>query len=358
MTVGVSHEAALAGRRRRGRRPPGAVRSNHDDRTSRGDRLGAAGRRRPRAVGGHSRRGRPPALEDRADRQRELHLRGGDGGAGLAAHQQVRRGPARQALLRRLRVRGRRRAAGPGARPGPLPRRRARQRPAPLGRPGQHGGLPRRAPARRPDPGHEPGPRRPPDPRLAGQLQRQVVRGPRLRRRPDDRADRLRRAREAGGRGPAEADRRRRQRLPAHHRLRAPRQRSPTASARCSWWTWPTSPGSSRPGLHPTPVRPRRHRHDHDPQDPARPARRPRSSAGEELGQGRRQERLPRHPGRPAHARDRRQGGGPQARRHRRVPRRPAPDDRERAGSWPRRSPSRAPASSPAARTTTSCWST
>ena len=51
--------------------------------------------------------------------------------------------------------------------------------------------------ARRPDPGHEPGPRRPPDPRLAGQLLRQAVRGPRVRRRPRDRADRLRRPRGA-----------------------------------------------------------------------------------------------------------------------------------------------------------------
>ncbi len=90
-----------------------------------------------------------------------------------------------------------------------------------------------RAQHRRHDPGHEPGPRRPPDPRLAGQLLRQVVRGPRLRRRSGDRADRLRRPGEAGGRGPAQADRRRRQRLPAHHRLRAFRPRSPTASARC-----------------------------------------------------------------------------------------------------------------------------
>ena len=69
-------------------------------------------------------------------------------GAGLVAHQQVRRGPAGQALLRRLRVRRRRRAPRPGARPRPVPGQRARQRPAPLGRPGQHGGLLQRPPAR------------------------------------------------------------------------------------------------------------------------------------------------------------------------------------------------------------------
>ena len=82
----------------------------------------------------------------------------------------------------------------PGARPGALPGRRARQRPAALGRAGQHGRLLQRPRAGRPDPGHEPGPRRPPDPRHGAQLQRQAVRGPRLRRPPGHRAHRLRRA--------------------------------------------------------------------------------------------------------------------------------------------------------------------
>ncbi len=205
----------------------GQTRSNDDDRTSRGDRLGAAGRRRPRAVGGHPRRDGSAALEDRAHRQRELHVRRGDGGPGLASHEQVRGRPAGQALLRRLRVRGRGRAAGTGSGPGPLPRRRARERPAPLRRAGQHGRLPLRPRDRRQDPGHEPGPWRPSDPRLAGQLQRQVVRGPRLRRRSADRADRLRRSRAPGRRSQAEDDRRRRQRLPAHDRFRAPRQDRP-----------------------------------------------------------------------------------------------------------------------------------
>ena len=56
---------------------------------------------------------------------------------------------------------------------------------------------------------------------------RQVVRGPRLRRSRGRRAHRLRRARQAGARGPAKDDRRRRERLPAHHRLRAPGQDRP-----------------------------------------------------------------------------------------------------------------------------------
>src|SRR5215208_5451749 len=42
----------------------------------------------------------------RAHRQRELRVAGGAGGARVAAHEQVRRGAAREALLRRLRVRG------------------------------------------------------------------------------------------------------------------------------------------------------------------------------------------------------------------------------------------------------------
>ena len=132
------------------------------------------------------------AIRGETDRQRwkieliaseNYTFAGGDGGAGLGPHQQVRR-----------RLPGKRYYGGcefvdvaerlaQRARPAAL-RRRARQRPAPLRRPGQHGRLFRRPRARRHDPGHGPGPRRPPDPRLAGQLQRQVVRGPRLRRRP------------------------------------------------------------------------------------------------------------------------------------------------------------------------------
>ncbi len=71
------------------------------------------------------------------------------------------------------------------------------------------------------------------------------------------------------------------------------------------------------------------------------------------LGGGGRQDRLPGRPGRPAHARDRRQGGRLQARPRRGVPARPAADRRERRD--PRRDAQRraAPGSSRAARTTT-----
>ena len=59
-----------------------------------------------RAVAG---RNRPPGRPHRADRLRELREPRGARGAGLGAHQQVRRGLSRQALLRRLRVRRHRR---------------------------------------------------------------------------------------------------------------------------------------------------------------------------------------------------------------------------------------------------------
>ena len=56
---------------------------------------------------------------------------------------------------------------------------------------------------------------------IAAQLQRHAVRGPRLRRRARTTAHRLRRARATGRGGAPKHDRRGRQRLPAHHRLRA-----------------------------------------------------------------------------------------------------------------------------------------
>ena len=203
--------------------------------------------RRPGPVGGDARRAPPPARQDRADRQRELHVGRGHGSPGLVADQQVRRGPARQALLRRLRVRRRRRAARPGARPRALPRRRARQRPAAFRRPGQHGRLLQRPRAGRPDHGHEPRPRRPPDPRHGPQLLRPAVRGPRLRRPPGHRADRLRRDGRPGARGPAQAHRRWRVGLPADLGLRADGGDRRAMSARSCSSTWPTSRASWPP---------------------------------------------------------------------------------------------------------------
>ena len=92
----------------------------------------------------HRRRAGAPARHDRAHRVGELHLAGRARGRRHGAHQQVRRGPSRQALLRRLRE-GRRRR-GPRARPrqGAL-RRRPRQRPAARRRAGEPRRLLRRA---------------------------------------------------------------------------------------------------------------------------------------------------------------------------------------------------------------------
>ena len=186
----------------------------------------------PGALGRHRRREPAPGRPHRADRLGELREPGRAGGAGLAAHQQVRRRLSRQALLRRLRARRRRRAAGD--RPGEeaLPRR-LRERPAAFGRAGQPGRVLRRAEAGRHDPRHEPGARRPPDARLAGQLQRQVVQGRPLRPPSGDRAHRLRRRRAACAPAQAEAHHRRRVGVFARDRLEALSRDRRRRRARC-----------------------------------------------------------------------------------------------------------------------------
>ena len=149
-------------------------------------------------------------------------------------------------LLRRLRVRGRRRARGHRARQSAL-RRRPRQRAAALRRAGEHGRLHDAAQAGRHRARHEPGARRPPDARPSAQFFRAALHDRSLRRPQGRRADRLRRARSARRRAQAQDDRRRRQRLSAHHRFRAhPRGRRPRSAPRCSP-TWRTSPDSSPP---------------------------------------------------------------------------------------------------------------
>ena len=298
-------------------------------------------------LGGDAGRTAPPARQHRAHRQRELRVRGGHGSPGLVAHQQVRRGPAGQALLRRLRVRRRRRAARPGPRARPLPGRRARQRPAAQRRPGQHGRLLQRPPARRPDHGHEPGPWRPPHPRHGPQLLGPAVRGPRLRRSPGHGTDRLRRDGGPGEGDPPEADRRRGLGVSADLGVRADGRHRPRRRRAAVRRHGPRR-GARRGRCPPEPVPARRPRHDDDPQDPARAARRPRVQSDGPAGRGgrrrlpggqgiaggvRRPQRLPGHPGRPAHARHRGQGRGVQAGRRGDVPRGPAPDDRQRPGA-------------------------
>jgi glycine hydroxymethyltransferase len=64
-------------------------------------------------------------------------------------------------------------------------------------------------------------------------------------------------------------------------------------------------------GIYPNPVPGRRRGHHHHPQDPARSARRPDPRQGQSRHREEAQlDGLPRHPGRPADARHRRQGGG------------------------------------------------
>ena len=125
-------------------------------------------------------------------------------------------------------------------------RRRARQRAAALRGERQHGALPRAAPARRQAHGDAPGPGRPPHARLAGQLQRPDLRLRRVRRRRGvARRSTTTRSATLASRGAAEGDHRRRDRVPADHRLRGLPLASPTRSARCSSSTPRTSPGSS-----------------------------------------------------------------------------------------------------------------
>ena len=160
------------------------------------------------------------------------------------------------------------------------------------GRPGQHGGLLRGPQAGRPDPGHEPRPRRPPHPRLAGELLGPPVRGARVRGHPRGRADRLRRPRGAGGRGPAQGHRRGGVRLSADVGLRAaggdrPRRRRPAVRRHGP------RRRARRRRVAPEPVPARRPRHHHHPQDAARAAWR-RGVRSRGPARGRRSRRLPR----------------------------------------------------------------
>ena len=221
---------------------------------------------------GDPRRAAPAEQRPRADRVGELRQPRRARSRRLGADQQVRRRLPGQALLRRLRVRRRRRARGDRARQGAL-RRRPRQRAAALGRAGQHGGLHDAAQAGRHRARHEPRARRPPDARPPAEFLRAALHDRPVRRAQGRRADRLRRARSARRRAPAEDDHRRRQRVSARHRLRAdPRGGRPHRRR-----------GLHRHGAHRRPRRRRRPsepgaalglRHDDDAQDAARTARR------------------------------------------------------------------------------------
>ena len=130
-----------------------------------------------------------------------------------------------------------------------------------------------------------------------------------VRRAPRGRADRLRRGRAAGARAQAEDDHRRRLGLPAHHRLRPlPRDRRRGRRLVHGRHGAHRRAGRGRRASLAAAARPRRHHHD--AQDAARPARR----HDPDQRRGARQEdqlgRVPGPAGRPADARDRRQGRG------------------------------------------------
>ena len=164
----------------------------------------------------HPGRGAATGLPAGADRQRELRISGGPGGHGYRPHQQIRRGPSSQTLLRWLRTRRCGGGPRPGTREDPL-RRRPRQRSTPCRRSGQHGGLLRFPEARRSDPGDGPQPRRPPHPWLAGELQWVPVSGRGIRGRRGRWAHRLRCPEGEGPDGTAQAHHRRSERLPPGH---------------------------------------------------------------------------------------------------------------------------------------------
>ncbi len=173
-----------------------------------------------------------------------------------------------------------------------------------------------------------------------------LLRGHRERRTPRLRPD----PRPGQGRA-APGHRRRRHRLPPHHRPRDPPRHLRRGRRPAHLRRRPHRRPHRRRGP-PQPRAPGRRGHLHHPQDPPRPPGGLHPLQGG-ARQGHRQGRVPRAPGRPAHARDRGQGGGlpgggaagvPGVRRRRGRPT-PRP--------WPRRWRGRGSAWSPAAPTTT-----
>ena len=227
--------------------------------------------------------------------------------AGTRAHQQVRRGTSRQALLRRLRE-GRHRRE-PRARP-----RRCELFGADHANVQPHAGAQANLAVYYAalDPGdtvlgmnlaHG----RSPDARLAGQLLGQVVQRRAVRPGHGDRDDRLRRDGASRQGAPAQDDHRRRVGVSAHHRLRALRRRR-QGGRRGAHGRHGAHRRARRDGRAPLAGAVRRLRDVDLAQDAARPALGLRAVQGGVGGQAR-QGRLPGPAGRPARAHHRRQGG-------------------------------------------------
>ena len=186
-------------------------------------------------------------------------------------------------------------------------RRRARERAAARRRAGEHGRLLRGAQARRPRARALARPRRASHTRPEGQLLREALRVPPLRRLARDDAGRLRRgARDREGRT-ADADRVRRLRVPAHRRDRqVPRDRGRGRRAADVRHGALRRPRRSGPASEPGPALRLRHLDEH--KTLAGPARGIRPLPRGACGEGRSRE-LPGDAGRPADARDRCEGG-------------------------------------------------
>ena len=256
---------------------------------------------------------------------------------GSVPDEQVRRRLSGETLVWRLRERRYGRAAGDRSREAAF-RLRTCQRPAAQRRAGEHGRLFRHAKARRQNSRHEPRARRPSHPWPSGEFLRQILPGLAVRRQRRDGADRLRRSAETSRGGSPGHDHRRRVSLSAHHRFpaHAPNRRFRRrafvhrhGAHRRARRRRPASQPDSARAL----------RHHHDAQESSRTARRHRHVPGT-IRQTDRRHHVPGRPGRPAHARHRRQGcllsrSAPAA-----VPRLPAAGRRECQGA--RRRPGQA----------------
>ena len=192
---------------------------------------------------------------------------------GQRAHEQIRRGLSRQALLRRLREHRRDRAARDRPREGAV-RGRARERPAARRRDGQRGRLPRAAAAGRPPHGALAAARRPPHARHEDQRVRAALRDRAVRGLAGGLSDRHGRGRAARQGAAAEDDPRRLVGLLALPRLRAlPGDRRRGRRAADGRHGALRRPGGRRGAPEPRPLR--RRGHDDRAQDSRRPPLRP-----------------------------------------------------------------------------------